>query len=108
MRFRQDKDEETAFKYVQIKVHRVKPASRNSKNKFIIQLIDVSARLLYTEIKAQKEFLTLINATVSHELRNPLASLNSQIQLLAICAKGLLQMFQTIVVGEQITSEMKT
>ena len=103
-----DSEEESAFKYVQIKVQRVKQSSQKNKNKFIIQLIDVSARMLYTEIKAQKEFLTLINATVSHELRNPLASLNSQIQLLGVCAKGLLQMFQTAVVGEQITTEMKT
>lgn len=101
------KEEEAAFKYVQIKVQRVKRSSSKSKNKFIIQFIDVSARLLYSEVKAQKEFLTLINATVSHELRNPLASLNSQIQQLEICTKGLMQMLGTVAEGQSVTCEMK-
>lgn len=34
--------------------------------------------MLYNEVKAEQSFLTLINATVSHELRNPLASLIGQ------------------------------
>lgn len=44
----------------------------------MIQIIDVSDKLLYDEAKAEQEFLILINATVSHELRNPLNSLISQ------------------------------
>jgi signal transduction histidine kinase len=31
--------------------------------------------MLYNEVKAEKSFLTLINAAVSHELRNPLNSI---------------------------------
>ena len=34
--------------------------------------------MLYNEIKAEKSFLTLINAAISHELRNPLNSLIGQ------------------------------
>ena len=45
----------------------------------MIQIIDVSHKILYNEIKAEQVFLTLINATVSHELRNPLSSLIGQI-----------------------------
>jgi signal transduction histidine kinase len=41
----------------------------------IVQLIDVSDKILYNEVKAEQTFLTLINAAVSHELRNPLQSL---------------------------------
>ena len=33
---------------------------------------DVSKTLLYYEEKQHSDFLSLINATVSHELRNPL------------------------------------
>jgi hypothetical protein len=58
------------FKYVVIKM---KKFSR--KNKFLIQIIDMSDKMLYNEIKAEKSFLALINAAVSHELRNPLSSL---------------------------------
>lgn len=41
----------------------------------LLQIIDVSDRMLYNEVKTQKLLLTLINATVSHELRNPLNSM---------------------------------
>jgi len=43
--------------------------------RFLLQIIDVSDKMLYNEVKAEQSFLTLINATVSHELRNPLNSL---------------------------------
>jgi len=38
--------------------------------------------MLYDEVKAEKSFLTIINAAVSHELRNPLSSLIGQISSL--------------------------
>ena len=38
----------------------------------------MSHKMLYNEIKAEKSFLTLINAAISHELRNPLNSLIGQ------------------------------
>jgi len=51
----------------------------NHKNKVerktILQLIDLSDKMLYNDIKAEESFLELINAAVSHELRNPLNSL---------------------------------
>ena len=39
----------------------------------------MSAELLYDDIKAENEFHSLINAAVSHELRNPLNSMICQI-----------------------------
>ena len=39
----------------------------------------MSDKILYNEVKAEQTFLTLINAAVSHELRNPLSSLIGQI-----------------------------
>lgn len=51
-----------------------------NEEKFMVQLIDVSDKMLYNEVKAEKSFLTMINATVSHELRNPLNSLLGQIK----------------------------
>jgi signal transduction histidine kinase len=40
----------------------------------------MSDKMLYNEIRAEQKFLTLINAAVSHELRNPLNSLVGQIE----------------------------
>ena len=48
-------------------------------NKIMIQIIDISQKILYDELQAEKSLLTLINATISHELRNPLNSLIGQI-----------------------------
>lgn len=46
----------------------------------MIQIIDIKDKMLYNEVKAEKKYLTLMNATVSHELRNPLNSLVSGIE----------------------------
>ena len=48
---------------------------RWKKMETIVQIIDISDSILYDDIKAQSEFLELINACVSHEMRNPLNSI---------------------------------
>ena len=61
--------------YVQIKLLKIQD-KRNPENfKLMVQIRDVSDRLLKQEMTAQKNVLTLINASVSHELRNPLSSI---------------------------------
>ena len=64
------------MKYVHFKVKRIHSNSNSIKNsrkdKILLQIIDVSDKMLYNEFRAEKSFLTLINAAVSHELRNPL------------------------------------
>ena len=44
-------------------------------DKKLMQIIDVSNKILYNEVKAEKTFLTLSHVAVSHELRNILNSL---------------------------------
>ena len=39
----------------------------------------MSDKMLYNEIKAEESLLMMINAAVSHELRNPLNSLIGQV-----------------------------
>jgi len=41
----------------------------------MLQIIDVSDSVLYDKSKEQNEMLSILNATVSHELRNPLNSI---------------------------------
>ena len=43
-------------------------------------MIDVSDKILYNESKAEQSFITLINAAISHELRNPLSSLVGEME----------------------------
>jgi signal transduction histidine kinase len=41
----------------------------------MMQIINVTDYILYTEFKAKMQFSSMINACVSHELRNPLNSI---------------------------------
>ena len=41
----------------------------------MVQITDVSSQILYDQEKAQNKLLSMINACVSHELRNPLNAL---------------------------------
>ena len=45
------------------------------KIKDIIQIMDISASIMYDKEQAQNAFLSLVNACISHELRNPLNSI---------------------------------
>jgi len=44
----------------------------------MIQVIDVSARIYYQLKTAENKLLSMINACISHELRNPLNSIVAQ------------------------------
>ena len=46
--------------------------------KKMIQIINLSAEILYDQEQAKSEFQQIINACVSHELRNPLNSISAQ------------------------------
>lgn len=62
--------EDTSRKqYVQIKK---KKYIKNGIVKTMIQVIDISQSILYEQVNAENQFLAITNATVSHELRNPL------------------------------------
>ena len=58
-------------------------------SKTVLQIIDMSDKMLYNEFKARQQFVTLINAAVSHELRNPLNSLIGQIESFIELMKNL-------------------
>ena len=57
-------------KYFTIKINEL-----TDGNEVMISIIDVSHEVLMNNEKAHVELLTVINATVSHELRNPLNSI---------------------------------
>jgi signal transduction histidine kinase len=59
--------------FVKVSVHKTK------RGKVVIQIKDISENVLNKQIKSEKVLLTLINATVSHELRNPLNAMIGQI-----------------------------
>jgi signal transduction histidine kinase len=67
-----EKNEKEIPRYIQIKRTTF---TRNNQIKHIIQMINISHTILYNQQKTENKFLGLINACVSHEIRNPLNSI---------------------------------
>jgi hypothetical protein len=38
----------------------------------MVSIVDITKSILYEDVHAENQFLAITNATVSHELRNPL------------------------------------
>jgi len=65
------------FAFFQFKKCRV--YDRQSNNyKIMLCFTDISQKILYDTSKAEGELLSLINSTISHEMRNPLNSIINQ------------------------------
>ena len=68
----------TDFRYVVLKSNKIIQKDTMisyTKSKVLVQIVDMSDKILYNETKAEQSFLTIIKAAFSHELRNPLNSL---------------------------------
>ena len=61
-------------RYVQIKYQTY---LRYNESFIILEFTDSSLNILYDQQKAQNNLLSMINACVSHELRNPLNSISA-------------------------------
>ena len=61
--------------------------------------------MLYNDVKAEQSLLTLINATVSHELRNPLSSMVSQINRMKVFLKSLARIIREMKESKAVSSE---
>jgi signal transduction histidine kinase len=48
----------------------------------MICFVDISQKILYDTSKAEGELLSLINSTISHEMRNPLNSIINQCKIM--------------------------
>ena len=61
-------------KFFQIKLIEL---NEEDEHTTMMQFIDITKTVQCNQIKQQNEFLNLINATVSHEMRNPLNSISA-------------------------------
>jgi len=69
------------FRFFQIKSSNIKTPT-NEGNKVMICFVDISQKILYDTSKAEGELLSLINSTISHEMRNPLNSIINQCKIM--------------------------
>jgi signal transduction histidine kinase len=83
------------FSFFQFKKCRVYDNS-NQNYKFMLCFTDISQKILYDTSKAEGELLSLINSTISHEMRNPLNSIVNQCTIM----ESLLHSFKLLI--EQI------
>ena len=71
-----DKDEIfEPYSYLKIKT---KDYRMSGEQNCMIQMIDETKNIMYQDSRGKNKFLQMINATVSHELRNPLNSIIQQ------------------------------
>lgn len=70
----------------------------NNQDQVMLCFADISQKILADSSKAEGEFLSLINSTISHEMRNPLNSIINQCKIMAIVIqtfKPLLEQIMT-------------
>mmetsp|Transcript_375 Transcript_375/g.324 ORF Transcript_375/g.324 Transcript_375/m.324 type:complete len:124 (-) Transcript_375:2079-2450(-) len=68
---------DNSFKYVQIKKQSFEGTNGVAMHD-VLQIVDISDQILCDKATAEKKLLVLINATVSHEMRNPTNSIYCQ------------------------------
>ena len=71
------------FDFFLIKIKRLDQQitySLHKEEEQVVQFIDISEKIFVDNMNIERKYLTYINATVSHEMRNPLNSINAQIE----------------------------
>ena len=72
-----ENSEEFPLKYIQIKKQLI---DTGFSKHYHLQMIDVSTQILYEQAINENRQITMVNATVSHEMRNPTNSIQAQVQ----------------------------
>lgn len=81
-----------SFRFVQIKVKDIGLSEQTlSQNEILIQINDISHKMFYSKAQERQQILEMINATVSHELRNPLQAIIGQVQLMEVVFQAILK-----------------
>ena len=69
----------------------------------MLQIIDISNEIMCNRVNGEKKLLALVNATVSHEMRNPLNSIHSKI----LNQSKILDKFQELVDSDASVRKLK-
>jgi signal transduction histidine kinase len=84
-------------KYIQLKITDF--VGFQNQTRTMIQIIDITGNILHDQQKTQNEFLQMINACVSHDLRNPLNS----IKAINIEKKFIYKMLEEAISNDEVT-----
>ena len=72
----------------------MKDDAKDNMGQTMMCFSDVSSKILYDTKKAEGELLTLINSTISHEMRNPLNSIINQCKILGQLGFNMVNMIK--------------
>ena len=72
------KRENSYFQFFMVKVFKLKKSIDNEPQT-VIRFIDISSKILFDSLNTERKYITYMNSTISHEMRNPLNSIYSQI-----------------------------
>mmetsp|Transcript_8094 Transcript_8094/g.12464 ORF Transcript_8094/g.12464 Transcript_8094/m.12464 type:complete len:116 (+) Transcript_8094:593-940(+) len=96
-------DPSSLERYVRVEAKELKYLEQK---RLMLQVIDVSDSIRYDESKEQNQMLSILNATVSHELRNPLNAITGQnVQKEGLYGK-IQKLLAKLEAGESTVSEM--
>ena len=78
--------------------------NQDGKRRIILQITDQSALVRLNNEKTEKLVTSMVNATVSHEIRNPLNSIYCQ----SIVVKNLVKRVENLLASNMNHEDMKT
>lgn len=82
-----DEDNIPTFKFITFKVSYIKDKT-SKDDQIMLCFSDISQKILADTNKAEGELLSLINSTISHEMRNPLNSIINQCKIMFAMMKS--------------------
>ena len=82
------------YKYFQVKRNTVETINRTKRHP--LQLIDISAKVFYDDMRAQEEYMNITSSSISHEMRNPLNSILGQCKIQETKVTELLKLIDRI------------
>ena len=65
------------FNFFLVKIFKLQKKRFTDEVEYAIKLIDISQKILFDSIAIERKYMAYMNSTVSHEMRNPLNSINS-------------------------------
>ena len=75
---------ESASFFFQIKIIEVIQEDSFEQGKqaeLMVQMLDISQRILGQSLRLERQYMTMLNSTISHEMRNPLNSIITQVDM---------------------------
>ena len=84
--------DERLTKFFSIKKTKFKASNINFTN---IQIMDITSRIRFHKLIGEKNLLQMINACVSHEMRNPINSIHCQNMKLSEAAKIIIDLIES-------------